>query len=111
MAQPAYSTMAEAVEALRRRGFTANFTLSKETGSITAEGHSFKGDQLTIAEHHRFEGISDPDDSSVLYALEAGDGTKGLLIDAYGVYADSKIGALLNNTKDDHAGAGESGAS
>ncbi len=107
--RPAYSTMAEAVEALRRRGFTADFTLSKESGCITAQGHSFKGDQLTIAEHHRFEGISDPDDSSVLYALEASDGTKGLLIDAYGVYADATIGAVLKNTRDDHAGSGNSG--
>lgn len=110
MARPAYSTMAEAVDALRRRGFTADFTLSKETGHITAEGRSFQGEQLTIVEHHRFEGISDPDDSSVLYALETPDGTKGLLIDAYGAYADSTIGALLNNTKDDHTGSGQSAA-
>jgi hypothetical protein len=98
-----YSTMTEAMEALRRQGFTADFTLCKETGRITATGASFKGEELKIVEHHRFEGISDPDDSSVLYALETVDGVKGLLIDAYGTYADPRIGAVLKNTSDEHS--------
>jgi hypothetical protein len=109
MPKQVYSTMAEAVEALRRRGFTADFTLSKESGQVTAGGRSFKRDQLAIVEHHRFEGVSDPDDSSVVYALQALD-VKGLLIDAYGAYARSEIDAVLKNTKDDHAGLGESAA-
>lgn len=110
MSIPSYSTMTEAVEALRRRGFTADFTFSKERGQITAGDRSFKGDQLAIVEHHRFEGASDPDDSSVVYALEGSDGIKGLLIDAYGAYARGDICALLNHTRDDHAGLGESAA-
>ncbi len=105
-----YSTMAEAVEALRRRGFTADFTLSEESGRVTAAGHSYKDDQLTIVEHHRFEGASDPDDSSVLYAIQGTDGIKGLLVDAYGAYADRETGVVLKNTKDDHAGCDESAA-
>jgi len=97
-----YSTLSEAVEALRRQGFTADFRFKQETGTMAAGGRSFGSEDLRIVEHHRFEGISDPDDSSVLYALEAHDGTKGLLVDAYGVYADAGIGAALKRTKDDH---------
>src|SRR5690348_10889524 len=109
MTRQTYSSMAEAVNALRRRGFTADFTLCGETGRVTAGvDHSYRGDQLTIIEHHRFEGMSDPDDASVVYALEGSDGVKGMLIDAYGAYADSKIGSLLKNVKDDHAGSDES---
>ncbi|HEU4686500.1 MAG TPA: hypothetical protein VFS39_18480 [Nitrospira sp.] len=99
-----YSTMAEAVEGLRRKGFTADFKLDEDTGRITADGHSFGSADLTIVEHHRFEGMSDPDDASVLYALEARDGTKGLLVDAYGAYADARIEAMLKQTRDDHTG-------
>lgn len=108
MIKPAYRTMTEAVDALRRRGFTADFTVCGETGRVTAAGHSYKGDELTIVEHHRFEGVSDPDDSSVLYALEGSDGIRGLLVDAYGAYADPETGAILKSTKDDHAGLDES---
>ena len=94
--------MSGAIDALRRRGFTADFAVSRETGMITAEGHPFKGEELRIVEHHRFEGISDPDDASVVYALEGVGGIKGLLIDAYGAYADAGTGAALNGARDDH---------
>jgi hypothetical protein len=46
--------------------------------------------------------MSDPDDSSVLYALEGPDCAKGLLVDAYGAYADAGLGAALKKTKDSH---------
>ena len=40
-------------------------------------------------EVHRFEGMTNPDDSSVLYAIASTGGLKGLLVDAYGAYAES----------------------
>ena len=103
MATHVYRSMSEAVEDLRRRGFTADFAWREGTGVISAGGHPLKGEDLRIVEHHRFEGMSDPDDSSVVYALQAPDGVKGLLIDAYGVYADAAAGTVLKNTKDDHS--------
>ena|SRR5688572_14637442 len=71
MTRGEYKTMAEAVEGLRGRGFTSDFTVANEGGDVTAGDRTFKSDDLTIVEHHRFEGMSDPDDSSVVYALEA----------------------------------------
>lgn len=106
----AYGTMAQAVDGLRRRGFTADFTISKESGRMTAGGQSFDGSELTIVEHHRFEGMSDPDDASVLYALEGPNGLKGLLVDAYGAYANPQIGAALKQVKDSHAGTEDAAA-
>jgi len=105
-----YKTMAEAVEGLRQRGFTTDFTAAKDSGQVTAGDRTFKSDDLTIVEHHRFEGMSDPDDSSVVYALEASNGLKGVLVDAYGAYASWKTGALLNHTKDSHAGVDDAAA-
>lgn len=55
-----YSTLSEAVEALRRRGFTADFTCCRETGTMTAEGRSYKGEELRIVDHYRFEGCPIP---------------------------------------------------
>ncbi len=95
----AYQTMADAVRGLRARGFTADFTIRTETGEASAAGRSFKAEDLTIVEHHRFEGMSDPDDSSILFAIEGSDGTKGLLVDAYGVYADPGIAEVLRKVR------------
>ena len=110
MTNHVYKTMAEAVDELRRRGFTTEFTGNNENGQVTAGDETFTSDELTIVEHHRFEGMSDPDDSSVVYALEAPNGLKGVLVDAYGAYANWKTGALLKHTKDSHSGIGDAAA-
>ena len=49
-------------------------------------------------------------ESSVVYALEASNGLKGLLVDAYGAYANWKTGALLTHTKDTHGGVDDAAA-
>lgn len=105
-----YKTMTEAVDGLRQRGFTTDFTIAKGGGELIAENRSFQGDDLTIVEHHRFEGMSDPDDSSVVYALETPNGVKGVLVDAYGAYANWKTGALLKHAKDSHGRADDAAA-
>jgi hypothetical protein len=58
-------------------------------------GKTFQPSELTIVEHHRFEGASDPDDLSIVYGIEANDGTRGALSDAYGAYANPDLSAFL----------------
>lgn len=99
MKHTGYKTLAEAVEGLRRRGFTANFELLNKRFRAVDSGQTFTADQLTIVEHHRFEGVSDPDDMAVLYGIEANDGTRGTIADAFGPQADPDLGAFLKNVK------------
>lgn len=99
MEHTGYKTLAEAVEGLRRRGFMANFELLNKRFRAVDSGQTFTADQLTIVEHHRFEGVSDPDDMSVLYAIEANDGTRGTIADAFGPQADPDLGAFLKNVQ------------
>jgi hypothetical protein len=40
-----------------------------------------------VVRYYRFEGMTDPADNTVLYVIETSSGEKGLLVDAYGVYA------------------------
>jgi hypothetical protein len=97
MAVHAYRTMTEAVNGLQDRGFTANFEFIDGLIHDVGSGQTFLADELTIVEHHRFEGISDPDDSSVCYALKARDGTRGILVDAYGTYANPDVSEFLTH--------------
>lgn len=94
-----YETMTEALEGLKQRGFTANFEFLNNTFRAVDGGKTFSPDELTIVEHHRFEGVSDPDDLSVLYALETNDGTRGTIADAFGPYANPDLGAFLKTVK------------
>jgi len=91
--------VSEAVEGLKARGFTANFEVADDGLRAVASGKTFAAQQLMIVEHHRFEGASDPDDMSVVYGIEATDGTRGVVVDAYGVYADPRLSELLRNVK------------
>ena len=56
--------------------------------------HSLAAD-LVIREFHRFEGISDPDDMAIVYAIESKSGVRGTFADAFGVYADPATAAVL----------------
>lgn len=94
-----YETMTEALEDLQKRGFTANFEFLNNTFQALDSGKAFQSGDLTIVEHHRFEGVSDPDDMSVVYAIEAADGTRGILVDAFGVYATPDLGAFLKDVR------------
>jgi len=90
-------TVTETLHALEQRGFTANFELIGKTFRAVESGKTFIPDELTIVEHHRFEGSSDPEEMAVVYAIQAGDGTRGVLVDAYGVYANPDLSAFLKD--------------
>jgi hypothetical protein len=66
MSVEAYMTVAEAVRELERRGFIANFELIGDTFRAVESGKTFDPDDLTIVEHHRFEGASDPEEMAVV---------------------------------------------
>jgi hypothetical protein len=90
-----YTREAPAIAALKRRGFTGEFVV--DDGRLRLEGtdRRFGPEDLRIVNHLRFEGTSDPGDMSIVYAIEACDGTRGVLVDAFGTYADPAVGALV----------------
>ena len=59
-----YTSMTEALKGLKARGFTTNFEFLNNTFCAVDSGRNFKAEELSILEHHRFEGVSDPDDAS-----------------------------------------------
>jgi len=90
-------TMTAAIDALARRGFTENLSVVGNRLRVAGTRASFQPADLVIREHRRFEGVSDPDDMAILYAIEAKDGVRGTLVDAYGVYADPLISAFVSD--------------
>ncbi len=83
-----YDTLVEALNGLNQRGFTIDFNLQCDSVYCKSLGRAFIPEEFHIVEFHRFEGASNPDDQSIVYALETRDGHKGVLVDAYGVYSD-----------------------
>lgn len=84
-----YQNMVEALNDLKKRGFGNDFNLKPfclECASLQLQLHP---EEFEIKEVYRFEGMSDPDDNAVLYAIESNQGMKGVLVDAYGTYAEA----------------------
>jgi hypothetical protein len=91
------STLTAVLDTLRRAGFTVDFGVGDRALRIPGSPRLLRPADLAIREYHRFEGVSDPDDMAIVYAIEAGDGTRGTLVDAFGVYANPAVGALLSD--------------
>src|SRR5262249_34982358 len=90
-------TRAATLDDLARRGFTEHFEAAADGLRGTEGGRTFKAAELVIRELHRFEGVSDPDDMSIVYAIESRDGTRGTLVDAFGVYSDPAVSRVLED--------------
>ena len=99
MSAKRYTNMLEAIQELKKRGFPANFEFLNQTFRDVDSGKTFKADELTIVKHCWFEGASDPDDMSVVYAIESAEGLKGVTADAFGLYANPDLGGLLETVK------------
>jgi len=92
-----YETMLEAVEALRQRGYTYDYNYQNACLYCDLISEKFEAKDLKITEYYRFEGMSDPEDNAVVYAIESTQGHKGIMIDAYGAYSDEHKAAFLKN--------------
>jgi hypothetical protein len=81
---------------LEEKGYTDQFRVEKKNlVSLKDSKKKYKPKDVKAVNFYRFEGISDPDDMSILYAIETCDGTKGTLVDAYGNYSDEATGEFM----------------
>src|SRR5437667_8398557 len=84
-----------ALDDLARRGFSDGFRVVDGNLRVLTTGKLLRPEDLVIREVYRFEGISDPDDMAIVYAIESTTVVRGTLIDAFGVYADPGMARVL----------------
>jgi hypothetical protein len=77
-----YATISEAIEQLRKQGFTLDFNLKEN--SLKVDAQEYSADEFEIVDLYRYEGPSDPADEATVYALASPNGTKGILVTGYG---------------------------
>jgi len=93
-------TLVECIQLVIKRGYKTNF--------IALDGNKLKGEkeksyspaEIKINTFYRFEGDSDPGDSSILYAIETESGEKGYLSNAYGPYSDTKVSKFIDSVEE-----------
>jgi len=95
-----YDTVTEAVNDLVKRGYTENFVTHESGIHHPEKNYSLSPDDFQIDEIYRFEGDTDPADETIVYAISSlHDDTKGILVNAYGMYSDSLSNEMVAKLK------------
>ena len=84
-----YDTLSQALNSLKSDGYTSDFNLCPDGLECPSTKVKIKPEEFHVDAVYRFEGMTNPADSSVLYAISSTSGLRGVLVDAYGVYAES----------------------
>lgn len=86
-----YRTLSEASKNLRQQGYSDRFEMEDEGLRNLENGKYYQPEELRIVEMHRFEGVSNPSDMSVIFAVECEDDRKGVVVSSYGTYANRDL--------------------
>lgn len=95
MGKKIFETLSEAVDDLRKRGYEHDFNLKSEWIECQLLNLQLKPSDFHVDEVHRFEGMNNPDDSSILFAIQSPNGVKGVLVDAYGAYTEALSSEMI----------------
>jgi hypothetical protein len=91
-----YNTLSETMNELRKEGYVEDFNLKQNC--LECRDGQFKvfADEFKVDKYFRFEGASNPSDSSILYAISSNNkNVKGLLVNAYGIYSEPLTDEML----------------
>ena len=78
-----YDTLSQAINALTKEGYEEGFKAEDTRIVGTGSTKKYLPGELKIVNTYRFEGMTDPEDESIVFAIEANDGTKGTLVMSY----------------------------
>lgn len=93
-----YDTVSEATADLIKRGYTYDFSIHAEEECLICRNTALRlsPEEFEIDETYRFEGMTDPGDEMVVYAiLSSKHGVKGIVVNAFGPYADSSAAEIV----------------
>lgn len=86
---PDFATVTDAIKWLEDHGYTYDFNLDNDCLSYDGGQKRLNPEDFNIDQVLRFEGMTDPGDENVLYAISSDQhNIKGILMNAFGVYSD-----------------------
>lgn len=95
-----YGTLSETINGLKSAGYTLDFNMRNENLVCLQNSITLSADDFEIDKVYRFEGESNPDDESILYAISSSKfNAKGLLVNGYGISSDNVSDVLIAKLK------------
>ncbi|SFR67510.1 phosphoribosylpyrophosphate synthetase [Maribacter stanieri] len=97
--EKSYVSLSIAIKALQEEGYTEDFNLCDAGVENKNKKKIHSATELDVVKFYRFEGMSNPDDNTILYVIETNKGEKGLLVDAYGMYSGNVPKELIEKLR------------
>lgn len=95
-----YGTLSETINGLKKEGYIHDFNIRTDYIICSQSNVKLSPDDFEIDKMYRFEGDSNPDDQSILYAISSLKfDIKGLLVNGYGIAADEATDLLITKLK------------
>ncbi len=84
------TTLSEVLNHLKKEGYTVDFNLQDNCLICHGNALQLSPDEFQVDRHYRFEGMSDPGDEAVVYAISsAKHNMKGTLVNGYGISSEA----------------------
>ena len=93
-------TLVTTLNGLIRKGYVEDYKVTEKGLKALKTEKLYQPGDIKVTDFYRFEGTSDPGDESILYAIEAHDGSKGTLTDAFGPSGDIKVTAFMQKVEE-----------
>lgn len=93
-----YETVSEALNDLYKRGYKTDFMLYAEKECIVCKetSRNLSPDDFKIDEVYRFEGMTDPGDEMIVFAISSTSfDMRGTVVDAFGAYSSELPTAIV----------------
>ncbi len=92
-----YGTLSETINGLKKDGYSLDFNVKQERIICHEANSVLLPEDFEIDKVYRFEGATNPDDQSILYAISSLKfGVKGVLVNGYGISADAATDAIID---------------
>lgn len=90
------TTVSEVLNNLKLTGYTVDFNLDDNCLICHSNSLKIHPDEFVVDKHYRFEGLSDPGDEAIVYAISSTKhDIKGTLVDGYGISSNRLTNDLV----------------
>ncbi|HLV40948.1 MAG TPA: hypothetical protein VKY37_01620 [Brumimicrobium sp.] len=100
-----FGTLSETINALIKLGYIHDFNIKEECLICHSTDNVLSPKDFQIDKVYRFEGASDPDDNSILYAISSiNSDMKGVLVNGYGISSSASTSKVIERlrTNEEH---------
>ncbi|WP_432708169.1 cupin domain-containing protein [Pedobacter sp.] len=95
------TTVSEVLRDLKTQGYTVDFNLENNCLVCSENRLKIHPEEFVLDKHFRFEGMSDPGDEAVVYAISSPKHhLKGVLVNGYGIYSDPETDQIVKTLEE-----------